>query len=524
MIKFHQKTEVKTKMQIKRPVVILAAIFLISSSAVLSEFSLLSLAAAILLLLFSAAVFFFGMRHVAIFLVICAFVSMYPALYQKYNTIKTADFPHNSHYTATVEKISYGKIKNEIYLKADTGSLFPSKTKAVLVTDNISSDIKLYDRIEFDAELFLITDDTSDGIYLSNPKTSYISSGYYYLLYPKSSVIVKAEMSKAPSHIFHRYITSKLNRVMDNFGNTDGFSYAIALLTGDKSLIPRKTYDLFARSGLIPLLCISGLHVTIACSLLSGFLGLLKTSRTAKSLILIAFLCVLVSISGGGAPIVRASLMSAIFITLDLARIKTDTFSVLATVFCIMSLLNPFFIFSTGSALSFLAISGVYCAGIIQRNVNFRSSVHKYIQGGVLTGFFATGFTAPVMVCVFGGFNLFSPFSNIVASIIFAPLMYLMIILAVLSFLPEMLLAPVALIVSFMVGLFEKCAVLFASIPFSYAETDFPGSILLISFILGAYTVACCASGKSKEIALSGFLYATFSYSATCILWFIYSI
>ena len=136
-----------------------------------------------------------------------------------------------------------------------------------------------------------------------------------------------------------------------------------ALLTGDRSGLPRETVRIFRESGGAHLLALSGLHIGILYLLLSRLLWPLGNSPSARRFryaltILAAGLFTLMT--GASPSIVRAFLFILLTETARLACRPRDPLRILSTALLIQLVLTPSAITSLGFQLSYLAMAGIF--------------------------------------------------------------------------------------------------------------------------------------------------------------------
>ena len=156
-----------------------------------------------------------------------------------------------------------------------------------------------------------------------------------------------------------------LRGFIDNipFPSEDTAPLLKALLTGDRSGLPRDTVRIFRESGGAHLLALSGLHIGILYLLLSKLLWPLGNSLPARRVryALILLSAGLFTLMTGASPsIVRAFLF--IFLT-ETARITgrpRDPLRVLTTALLIQLVITPSSITSVGFQLSYLAMTGIF--------------------------------------------------------------------------------------------------------------------------------------------------------------------
>ena len=136
-----------------------------------------------------------------------------------------------------------------------------------------------------------------------------------------------------------------------------------ALLTGDRSGLPRETVRIFRESGGAHLLALSGLHIGILYLLLSRFLWPLGNSPRARRFryaltVLAAGLFTLMT--GASPSIVRAFLFIFLTETARLLSRPRNPLRILSTALLIQLVLTPSAISSVGFQLSYLAMAGIF--------------------------------------------------------------------------------------------------------------------------------------------------------------------
>lgn len=136
-----------------------------------------------------------------------------------------------------------------------------------------------------------------------------------------------------------------------------------ALLTGDKSDLPKEITGIFRDSGASHILALSGLHLGVLYLLLTRLTSPLGNSPKARksrcSLIIVAAL--FYSIMTGATPsIIRAFLFITINETARLLGRKRDPVRVLLAALTVQLALKPEVISSVGFQLSYMAMAGIF--------------------------------------------------------------------------------------------------------------------------------------------------------------------
>ncbi len=148
-------------------------------------------------------------------------------------------------------------------------------------------------------------------------------------------------------HTLRKYVSAK------------AFPLAVSILLGDRDQLSRRRIDTFFYTGTIHLLAISGLHVSILASMLfvCARMGILR-ERWAMWMIMALALSYAV-ISGGRAPVIRASVLIFILCAGRIMWRESIGMNSLAGAALVVLAMNPCQLFRTGAQLSFLAVAAM---------------------------------------------------------------------------------------------------------------------------------------------------------------------
>ena len=136
-----------------------------------------------------------------------------------------------------------------------------------------------------------------------------------------------------------------------------------ALLTGDRSGLPRETVGLFRASGASHLLALSGLHMGILYVLFDWLckpLGHSRAAQVARCAVLISGAGFFTLMAGAGPSLVRAFLFISINELLRVLHRPRKPLRVYCVALLIQLVLNPTVISSVGFQLSYLAMAGIF--------------------------------------------------------------------------------------------------------------------------------------------------------------------
>ncbi len=131
-----------------------------------------------------------------------------------------------------------------------------------------------------------------------------------------------------------------------------------AFVLGDRNNLDEEMREAFNHAGITHLICISGLHISTLASVVSRLLRLRFSYKTSVFGTIIAVLLYGVLI-GFPSSLVRAAIMFSVLSIAPLSGRPSDPISRLSAALVIMLLLNPFYVYDGGFALSFGASAGI---------------------------------------------------------------------------------------------------------------------------------------------------------------------
>lgn len=269
---------------------------------------------------------------------------------------------------------------------------------------------------------------------------------------------------------------------------------AEALLIGYKNDLDPSLLQAYARTGVVHIIAISGLHL----GLIYWLLGLIflplqqkKRSRWLRPLFIIAGLWLFSLLAGAQASILRSALMFTCIVCAEAWDRKSSIFNSLAFSAFILLCINPFWLWDTGFQLSYAAVLSI---------VLFMRPVYNwfYIKNKVLDFLWklnavtlaAQVLTVPLTVYYFHQFPSLFLLTNLLAVPLSSIILLGEILLCCISFWPELSLQAGRLIrwlIQFMNRFIESVD----QVPFSrwqYLSISLPQTFLFFLFIAaGSY-------------------------------------
>ncbi len=292
-----------------------------------------------------------------------------------------------------------------------------------------------------------------------------------------------------------------------------------AILTGDKSRLPRDVTADFRGSGLSHILVVSGLHLILVSRLVSLLLARVLTPRRA-GLLSLAFCWLFAIISGLGSSIIRAAVMLSLVHLAEALNRRNDTLTSLMVAALLMGLQNPYTLLSVSFLLSFSAVAGLAALEKPVQNAlqgqRPRGGVSSYLLQSLSAGIAAQAGAAPVLIWIFGLVPLLGIIANLAAVWLIEPIMLLGLAALGLSFVSPALSQLVALPCNALLRLLLLIARAFSRLP--GAQLGFTerwqtvwllGGLLLVVLVLtkrppapvGRFAIlGCVAVGLSASV------------------------
>ena len=214
------------------------------------------------------------------------------------------------------------------------------------------------------------------------------------------------------------FLKSKITHAADEVFSYSKRSSSVikAIITGDKTDFSNCLYSNFASAGFLHITAVSGMHVSILFSVISGLMAVIKI-RKKISVILIPFIIVLFcSVAGFTPSVLRAAIMMIIagFSTV-FGREYDSLTSLFLSALAILSV-YPFALFSPGFLLSFGTTLGICVIFKPFMKLKFILAMPRSLKW--IAASFATSFSAflgmlPFEIYFFGDINFTSLITNL---------------------------------------------------------------------------------------------------------------
>lgn len=281
-----------------------------------------------------------------------------------------------------------------------------------------------------------------------------------------------------------------------------------AIMIGRRQNIPSELRELFARTGTLHILAISGLHVGIIYFVVRLLLKILMIPRNPAVIICILFLAAFAVLTGARASILRAGTMFSILAFSEIFQRKVSIFNLigLSCLFILITCPNQVFdvgfILSYVAVLSIVSISPAFYELFSARGVfGVKSGSGKAVR--YLMKSIAVSLAVWVGLMPLGAyyFGLISPIS-VIANLIVVPLLFMVmgsaLFFLILGFLLKLLAVIFAESTYFFLFALIKSTDLLNNIPFGSFEIESPGVIsVILYYVLAAILIGYMQKRKN---------------------------
>jgi len=209
---------------------------------------------------------------------------------------------------------------------------------------------------------------------------------------------------------------------------------ARALLLADMHLIAPEMRQRWARSGLVHLLSVSGIHVAIIATALLMLGTAMRLSQRRATMLALAVTAMYVIILGLPPPAVRAAVMFGCVMIAKLRQRPASQWSVLLLGALLPVLVEPAAPLDLGWQLSVLGVAALAASGRLAERLEWQGGGRRAaLRREFLASVVASVASAPIIAWYFGTISLIAPFANLLAAPLVAvlqPALFLALICA----------------------------------------------------------------------------------------------
>ena len=307
-------------------------------------------------------------------------------------------------------------------------------------------------------------------------------------------IVKTGQAEKGIDAVFER-LRTVIGATLERYISDDARGFAAALLTGDRSALDGVTKLAYTRLGISHILAVSGLHLSVIVGGADMLLRLLTVPKKKKNGILIVLSILFACICGLSASIVRAAIMLSLYYFSELIGEKSDSVTSLFFSVFVIIFVHPTSVYDIGLWLSFLSTFGILTVTPIISDISFGKKWGIFGKGLralvslVCMTLAATFFTMPVTYLCFGGISLISPLANLVFVPLTEIILYLLVLLNVLGFIP-VLASFLGKLASMLIAASSHFAARLSDIEGIYISIRYPFvKYILAALVLGIFAV-----------------------------------
>ena len=254
-------------------------------------------------------------------------------------------------------------------------------------------------------------------------------------------------------------------------------SIANALVTGDKSALPKGLSSVFSKSGMSHVLCVSGLHIAVIISFVHSILLSLKINSKYGYMFICATGVIYMFVASFSPSVYRAVIVVVIMYFGLYFKAKADALNSLCVAAIILFVVNPYNIFDIGAQLSFMASLGLLFSTRATSAISRLFSKRKlvcHLLCNTATCFFAIVFTLPVTCVTFGQLSLVSVAANVCLVPVVSIILPMLLLSVVFYYVPGITLLSRVLgyVSGFLIELVCDCAYRFSKLHYAIVPTS----------------------------------------------------
>ncbi|NQU95937.1 MAG: ComEC family competence protein [Candidatus Omnitrophica bacterium] len=268
-----------------------------------------------------------------------------------------------------------------------------------------------------------------------------------------------------------------------------------AILLGKRQKMPSALKDIFAKTGTLHILAISGLHVGIIYFAVIIILKILRIRHNAAIVLSVLFLICFAILTGARASILRATTMFSILALGGIFKRKISIFNLIGLSSLAILMVNPNQLFDLGFILSYTAVLSIVTMAPLFYRAFSKNRVpgrfdtagkraKQYMLGSVSVSLAAWLGLLPLIAYYFG---LVSPIV-VIANLIVVPLLFAVmgsgILFVTLGFLSHFLAAILSQSTWFLLFILISSVKFLKNIPFSYFDVNQPHLLAIIAYYL----------------------------------------
>ncbi|MCL2014580.1 MAG: ComEC/Rec2 family competence protein, partial [Oscillospiraceae bacterium] len=355
-----------------------------------------------------------------------------------------------------------------------------------------------YDIIELEGYL---TPD-SDGSRLTFDDY-WTSQGVYFHLRSYDEPRIFPTKSKPPMYFFRNLRDNISSHIVKQspLGNSGEL---VGIMLGEKSFINSSGILAYQRSGIMHILCVSGLHLLMLTTVLFAVLKKIRIPQRISAAIVIIFALSFMALTGFSYPILRSGIMAIIMLSGKIFYRNADSLSSVGLATLFILLINPFAVRSASFTLSLLATLGIiilypHLKKQVTSKLKSSSTLIKNFVNAFFVSVSAAIFTLPASLLFFDEISIAAPITNALLYPFFTFAMcfgYLAGLFALLPFLP-FLSGAAQFMAESALEIIKRICDIIVKIPYAYFPAGF--TFLLIWMFGTLLIMLFCAFSKHRS-------------------------
>jgi competence protein ComEC len=287
-----------------------------------------------------------------------------------------------------------------------------------------------------------------------------------------------------PIKLLANGINNKLLSVITNTMEEPYSSLLGSVIFGTTaSPIPYQVKQNYKTAGVIHLLVVSGSQVSIIVSTLMSICGMLMLPRSIKLLIITAANILFTIMTGAGASIVRAAIMSEVALIAMTFDRDNDFYNSLSISALVLLIFKPLDLFDIGFQLSFVATWALFYVSPVFAE-KLEGYFPKALAGAIALSIAPTLATSPIILYNFGQFSFVSFISNF----LILPWIEITVIMGFASTMIGLISLPIAWAINncltMMLFALNSIVNFFASVPFAMGYFPQPKLLMIIYYYI----------------------------------------
>lgn len=281
---------------------------------------------------------------------------------------------------------------------------------------------------------------------------------------------------------------------------TDEGNVAAAIVLNDRTGLDNEMRESFRRTGTIHILSPSGTHVSMLAVAVWAVCWWLKVPRRASALAVIAVVWLFASVSAGGEPAFRASVMGTLVAGAVALQRELDPPTSLAFAGFLLVLADAGTLRDPGFQFSFILVAAIIASSGWLESLARGGWMQKLLAGLCLSVVCAVA-SAPLTALYYGRVSFIAPIANMVIAVPVQMVLCGGLPLACSPWAPE----PATAIVALNAWLVERSVRVLASLPWASMDTSPPSRAFLAGFyvLLFAGLIALSARASRQRTAVS---------------------